>query len=115
MAKDRRCLDGNRWEVAEMATAETVMAVSSEEHETLESRIRPKDLCPVWGEGWRNLPQKRGKALHPYSTARPVRGGAVGKCRRWQLASRLLYFYNPVRRHSTLDYVSPVQFERLAE
>jgi len=22
-------------------------------------------------------------------------------------------FYNPVRRHSTLDYVSPVQFERL--
>ena len=24
-------------------------------------------------------------------------------------------FYNPVRRHSTLDYVSPVQFEKLAE
>ncbi len=24
-------------------------------------------------------------------------------------------FYNPVRRHSTLDYVSPVQFERMAE
>ena len=24
-------------------------------------------------------------------------------------------FYNPVRRHSTLDYVSPIQFERLAE
>jgi transposase InsO family protein len=23
-------------------------------------------------------------------------------------------FYNPVRRHSTLDYVSPVQFETLA-
>ena len=23
-------------------------------------------------------------------------------------------FYNPVRRHSTLDYVSPVQFESLA-
>ncbi len=23
-------------------------------------------------------------------------------------------FYNPGRRHSTLDYVSPVQFERLA-
>ena len=23
-------------------------------------------------------------------------------------------FYNPVRRHSTLDYLSPVQFERLA-
>ncbi len=23
-------------------------------------------------------------------------------------------FYNPVRRHSTLDFVSPVQFERLA-
>jgi putative transposase len=23
-------------------------------------------------------------------------------------------FYNPVRRHSTLDYVSPAQFERLA-
>jgi hypothetical protein len=54
-----------------MATAETVMAVYSEEHETLESRIRPKDLCPVWREGWRNLPQQRGKALHPYSTARP--------------------------------------------
>ena len=24
-------------------------------------------------------------------------------------------FYNPIRRHSTLDYVSPVQFERMAE
>jgi putative transposase len=24
-------------------------------------------------------------------------------------------FYNPVRRHSTLDYLSPAQFERLAE
>ena len=24
-------------------------------------------------------------------------------------------FYNPIRRHSTLDYISPVQFERLAE
>lgn len=24
-------------------------------------------------------------------------------------------FYNPVRRHSTLDCLSPVQFERLAE
>jgi transposase-like protein len=24
-------------------------------------------------------------------------------------------FYNPVWRHSTLDYLSPVQFERLAE
>jgi putative transposase len=23
-------------------------------------------------------------------------------------------FYNPVRRHSALDYVSPVQFERMA-
>jgi putative transposase len=23
-------------------------------------------------------------------------------------------FYNPVRRPSTLDYVSPIQFERLA-
>ena len=23
-------------------------------------------------------------------------------------------FYNPVRRHSTLDYISPVQFERIA-
>src|SRR4051794_18437271 len=23
-------------------------------------------------------------------------------------------FYNPIRRHSTLDYVSPVQFERMA-
>jgi putative transposase len=24
-------------------------------------------------------------------------------------------FYNPVRRHSTLDYLSPVPFERAAE
>ncbi|UVF22153.1 hypothetical protein HPT29_018075 [Microvirga terrae] len=24
-------------------------------------------------------------------------------------------FYNPVRRHSTLDYASPAQFERLVE
>ena len=23
-------------------------------------------------------------------------------------------FYNPVRRHSALDFISPVQFERLA-
>jgi hypothetical protein len=60
-----------------MATAETVMAVSSEEHETLESRMRPKDSCPVWGEGTGKVP--RGNSPMPYSTARPVRGGAVGK------------------------------------
>ena len=30
MAKDRRCLDGQSYEVAEMASAETVMAVYSD-------------------------------------------------------------------------------------
>src|SRR5215210_8804128 len=77
MAKDRRCLDGNGWEVAEMATAETVMAVSSEEHETLESRMRPKDSCPVWGEGTGKVP--RGNSPMPYSTSRTVLGARGGE------------------------------------
>jgi len=49
-----------------MATAETVMAVTSCEDRALESRMRSKDSCPVWGEG-------AGTVLY------------------WQLADALLY------------------------
>ena len=49
-----------------MATAETVMAVTSREDGALESRMRSKDSCPVWGEG-------------------------AGKVPNWQLADALLY------------------------
>ncbi len=50
-----------------MATAETVMAVTSREGGALESRMRSKDSCPVWG-------------------------GGTGKVPYWQLADALLYF-----------------------
>ena len=54
-----------------MATAETVMAVYSErEGKALESRMRPKDSCPVWREGAGKVPH--GNSPTPYSTARPV-------------------------------------------
>jgi len=49
-----------------MATAETVMAVTSCGDRALESRMRSKDSCPVWGEG-------------------------AGKVPYWQLADALLY------------------------
>ncbi len=49
-----------------MATAETVMAVTSYEDRALESRMRSKDSCPVWG-------------------------GGAGKVPNWQLADALLY------------------------
>ena len=78
MAKDRRCLDDQSWEVAAMASAGTVMAVYSDrEDKGLESRMRLKDSCPVWGEGAGKVPD--GNSPTPYSTARPVRGGADGK------------------------------------
>src|SRR3954447_13758668 len=71
MAKDRRCLDDQSWEVAAMASAETVMAVYSDrEDKGLESRMRSKDSCPVWGEGAGKVPD--GNSPTPYSTARPV-------------------------------------------
>src|SRR3954454_11014453 len=70
MAKDRRCLDDQSWEVAAMASAETVMAVYSDrEDKGLESRMRSKDSCPVWGEGAGKVPD--GNSPTPYSTARP--------------------------------------------
>src|SRR3954449_6926364 len=78
MAKDRRCLDDQSWEVAAMASAETVMAVYSDrEDRGLESRMRSKDSSPVWREGAGKVPH--GNSPTPYSTARPVRGGADGK------------------------------------
>ncbi len=56
-----------------MATAETVRAVTSHEGRALESRMRPKDSCPVWG-------------------------GGAGKVPHWQLADALLYrTYGSVR------------------
>src|SRR5215203_2941758 len=77
MAKDRRCLDDQSWEVAAMASAETVMAVSSDrEDKVLESRMRSKDSCPVWGEGAGKVPD--GNSPTPYSTSRPVLGGRRG-------------------------------------
>ena len=77
MAKGRRCLDGQSWEVAAMATAETVLAVYSEEDGALESRMRPKDSCPVWREGTGKVPD--GNSPTPHSTSRPVlRGLGLG-------------------------------------
>ena len=53
-----------------MASAETVMAVYSDrEDKVLESRMRSKDSCPVWGEGAGKVPD--GNSPTPYSTARP--------------------------------------------
>ncbi len=49
-----------------MATVETVMAVTSYEDRAVESRMRSKDSCPVWG-------------------------GGAGKVPKWQLAGALLY------------------------
>src|SRR3954467_143747 len=70
MAKDRRCLDDQCWEVAVMASAETVMAVYSDrEDKVLESRMRSKDSCPVWREGAGKVPD--GNSPTPYSTSRP--------------------------------------------
>src|SRR4051795_9861017 len=67
MAKDRRCLDDQSWEVAAMASAETVMAVYSDrEDKVLESRMRSKDSCPVWREGAGKVPD--GNSPTPYST-----------------------------------------------
>src|SRR4051794_30032310 len=77
MAKDRRCLDDQSWEVAAMASAETVMAVYSDrEDKVLESRMRSKDSCPVWREGAGKVPD--GNSPTPYSTSRPVLGGRRG-------------------------------------
>src|SRR3954454_573946 len=77
MAKDRRCLDDQSWEVAAMASAETVMAVYSDrEDKGLESRMRSKDSCPVWGEGAGKVPD--GNSPTPYSTSRPVLRGRRG-------------------------------------
>src|SRR5215217_2850305 len=77
MAKDRRCLDDQSWEVAAMASAGTVMAVYSDrEDKVLESRMRSKDSCPVWGEGAGKVPD--GNSPTPYSTSRPVLRGRRG-------------------------------------
>jgi hypothetical protein len=56
-----------------MASAETVMAVYSDrEDKVLESRMRSKDSCPVWGEGAGKVPD--GNSPTPYSYA-------PGQCR----------------------------------
>src|SRR3954451_20706349 len=61
-----------------MASAETVMAVYSDrEDKVLESRMRSKDSCPVWGEGAGKVPD--GNSPTPYSTARPVLGARGGE------------------------------------
>src|SRR4051812_46642363 len=60
-----------------MASAGTVMAVYSDREDTvLESRMRSKDSCPVWGEGAGKVPD--GNSPTPYSTSRPVLGGRRG-------------------------------------
>ena len=60
-----------------MASAETAMAVYSDrEDKVLESRMRSKDSCPVWGEGAGKVPD--GNSPTPYSTSRPVLGGRRG-------------------------------------
>jgi hypothetical protein len=60
-----------------MASAETVMAVYSDrEDKGLESRMRSKDSCPVWGEGAGKVPD--GNSPTPYSTARR---DLWGRCR----------------------------------
>ena len=60
-----------------MASAETVMAVYSDrEDKVLESRMRSKDSCPVWGEGAGKVPD--GNSSTPYSTSRTVLGGRRG-------------------------------------
>src|SRR3954462_9838694 len=77
MAKGRRCLDDQSWEVAAMASAETVMAVYSDrEDKVLESRMRSKDSCPVWGAGAGTAPD--GTSPTPSSTSRPVLRGRRG-------------------------------------
>ena len=61
-----------------MASAETVMAVySDQEDKVLESRMRSKDSCPVWGEGTGKVP--RGNSPMPYSTSRTVLGARGGE------------------------------------
>src|SRR5215207_765817 len=88
MAKDRRCLDDQSWEVAAMASAETVMAVYSDrEDQVLESRMRSKDSCPVWGEGAGKVPD--GNSPTPYSTACTVRREALGRPRQRRSAPTL--------------------------
>src|SRR4051794_35722365 len=78
MAKDRRCLDDQSWEVAAMASAGTVTAVYSDrEDKGLESRMRSKDSCPVWGEGAGKVPD--GNSPTPYSTSRTVLGARGGE------------------------------------
>lgn len=62
-----------------MATAETVLAVYSDprlcqENKALESWMRSKDSCPVWGEGIGKAPPiEGGNSPVSYSTARPRR------------------------------------------
>src|SRR3954465_13708006 len=96
MAKDRRCLDDQCWEVAIMASAGTVMAVYSDrEDKGLESRMRSKDSCPVWGEGAGKVPD--GNSPTPYSTARPFwEGGGV----RSPSATRLLLGFSGPRHEA---------------
>ena len=66
-----------------MATAETVLTVCSDprmdqKSKALESWMRSKDSCPVWGEGiGKVLPSDGRNSPVSYSTACPVRGEAT--------------------------------------
>ena len=63
-----------------------------------------------------------GKPRHPPCRSphgRTPRGRSRGEANtelhaEWSCGRSQTSLYNPVRRHSTLDYLSPVQFERLA-
>ena len=81
-----------------MASAETVMAVYSDrEDKVLESRMRSKDSCPVWGEGAGKVPD--GNSPTPYSTSRPVlrgrRGASPGASPLRYSTERLLMAFHP--------------------
>jgi len=45
------------------------------EDKALESRMRPKDSCPVWGEGAGKVPDRQLADALLYRTSGSVRGG----------------------------------------
>ncbi len=63
-----------------MATAETVMAVTSYEDRALESRMRSKDSCPVWGGGAGKVPNWQLAYALLYRTSGSVRGARGNSC-----------------------------------
>jgi group II intron reverse transcriptase/maturase len=101
MAKDRRCLDGNSWEVAEMATAETVMAVYSDRGkrglplEGVYRQLFNRDLyLRAYGRIYRNA-----GALTPGVTAETVDAMSLEKIDRIiGTLRRETYRWSPVKR-----------------